>query len=211
MNVKDSSSHASTMRRVVDAVCMGVVALILVAQFMRPSLRDAAIFGGLLIGMLVGTCLRLPMPRLPLPASHVAVVAVESVGAVLLIGAGLALVLTPRFGVVDTVVVTGLGVIAGLFVWGRRDDLDTARNDVPAEQREPLHRAALAWTLLVILLGAWELVAFLSGHVPTAQPLPAISDLVNPLIDEPLTRAAVVVIWLVAGRGLARMAWRGGS
>lgn len=205
------SEAATRPGRVVDIVCLVVLALIVVSQLIRPSPRDAAIFTGLFAITLLGALGALPLPRFRLPESHRGIVVAESVLAVGLIAAGLALVIAPRSGPVDFGVVAALGVVAAPLVWGRRDDLAAALDVVPDGERVPLSRAGLAWAALAATLGLWELGAFLLGFTRTPDPPPAVSDLVDPLMNGPLTRAAVVVVWLLVGRELTRLAWLSGS
>lgn len=124
--------------------------------------------------------------------------------------AGLLLV-APRFSVFSGILVCLIGVgavlVAGLGGWaGATDDGDPRpRGTAP----RPLRRAALCWSAIIVAVGLWELTAYLTGRfglLPDGT-MPSISDLLDPLLDEPLGQVIFVLAWLALGARLLMRAW----
>jgi hypothetical protein len=57
------------------------------------------------------------------------------------------------------------------------------------------------WAVLAAVAGAWQLMAYLQHPRPDH---PTVSSLTNGLLDSHLARAAALVLWIIAARGLAR-------
>lgn len=196
-------------------VALLVVALIVIAQLLRPSARDALLFMALgvliAVGRRQGQRFSVRRPSRRLPAWMGVLVEVAVIG--LLLGLGLVLVFAPRFGAADLVVVALLGMVAIALAWGQRDDLDRAIHDIRsagAHERRALRRAAWGWSALAVSLGAWELAAFVLGGTGMANPPPAVSDLIDPLADVWPSRAVIVAVWLTGGVWLTHAARRAG-
>jgi hypothetical protein len=101
--------------------------------------------------------------------------------------------------------------VAGSRVAGDRAAGDTAgdhtagnaASERPAWDR-PTSRTAFAWSAAWIAACLWELAMFILGsHETDGRNLyPAASDILDPLLDNPLAKALFVVVWLAAGVGL---------
>jgi hypothetical protein len=61
----------------------------------------------------------------------------------------------------------------------------------------PVAGHARAWTAVLLVVLAWELVALTSGVLPT------VSDLADPLLADPVVRGAATLCWLAGGAWLA--------
>jgi hypothetical protein len=77
------------------------------------------------------------------------------------------------------------------------------RRGTPVRALEPAcsPAGAFIWALLVLALGAWELVAFLQHPRPDH---PTLSSLATGVFDSHTTRAVAFLAWLGVGAGLAR-------
>jgi hypothetical protein len=143
------------------------------------------------------------------------------IGAAVLVG--LVLFVAPRHGTVAGLAVVASGAAALAYAWpARADDDDRAAGnrvagsrvardrvagdtagDRPARDR-PTSRTAFAWSAAWIAACLWELAMFILGsHETDGRNLyPAASDILDPLLDNPLAKALFVVVWLAAGVGL---------
>lgn len=139
-----------------------------------------------------------------------------------------ALVLLPRYSVADAVIVVAVGLAVVPFMWaipsGRGEDapgrLDDARSERetgrlerhakdaadPEAARRAVRHAALLWAALGIALCLWEMTAFFLGMPsPRAEwAHPPLSDLIGPMLSNPIGRAVCVVLWLGGGVALLR-------
>ena len=72
------------------------------------------------------------------------------------------------------------------------------RPAVACIHRKAARRSAYAWSALVLFLCAWELGMFFSDHFqPGGQrTYPPLTDLVEPLFQQPFTRWILAVLWL---------------
>jgi len=133
-------------------------------------------------------------PRFGRPATLPTIAAAVVVGVVL--------VLAPRHGVVDGIVLAGLGVAVIPFAWGGVRPGSGGRRTVDPRA---LRRTAIAWAVTGVVTCAWELTSWLLGRVLSAEQArqhPAISDLLDPAIDQLWFRAVFVAAWLALGLAL---------
>ena len=110
--------------------------------------------------------------------------------------AAVVLVAATRHGLVAGVVALLLGVLAVAIAWA------PAPAPVPSpERRRPRLRAAVLWAAVVVAASVWELATFIVGRiVPPVRPeFPSVSEIVDPLLDQPASRAVFVVVWLGLG------------
>lgn len=123
------------------------------------------------------------------------------IGAAVLVG--LVLFVAPRHGTVAGLAVVASGAAALAYAWPDRADDDHVAADRPVWDR-PTSRTALAWSAAWIAACLWELAMFVLGsHETDGRNLyPAASDLLDPVLDNPLAKALFVVVWLAAGVGL---------
>lgn len=111
----------------------------------------------------------------------------------------------PEFGWVAAVVVAAAAVAAVRPTWGRREPGSLS----DAGGGRGIRHAALCWAGVAIALCLWELASFLLG-LPSARAdweHPALSNLVKPAVDEPLSRAVLFAAWLATGWAFIRRGW----
>jgi hypothetical protein len=188
-----------------NAPWIGVLVLTCGFQFFRGAPMDGMVFavaGLLLIADLFGV---LSFVRIPSPRPR----RVVSIGA----GVVLALLLTflPRYSVADGIVLVAIGLTLVPFVWadppGRmHEEQDADEEGTKDAARRAITRTAILWSAVGVLLCIWELAAFfLAMPSPDAEyKHPPLSDLIDPIMDNPLGRFACVALWLLAGVGLLR-------
>jgi len=192
---RSSGTTTATGRPWPAALWIAVPVLAGLVQLLRGEAADAVIF--LVPAFLLAADAAGALPRVPpAPTASSRLLPLGT------LGAGAVLALTPRHGVADGVAI----ILLGLTVLG------AAWPDPPPRIRSAdgrFGRSAALWSTLAIGVAVWELVAFLLGLPSAAATLrhPAISDLLDPVADVPLGRAALVAAWTLAGLGLLR---RGG-
>jgi hypothetical protein len=98
--------------------------------------------------------------------------------------------LTPFSGTASVAVVLAGGAAVGVGAWSGR----------PGAARPPRGRVA-PWLVVIAALAAVQLSAYLQHP---REDHPTLSSLTNALLDSHPARAAALVAWLVAARGLAR-------
>lgn len=116
---------------------------------------------------------------------------------------GLLLFAAPRHGTVAGLVVVAAGGAAIAYAWPDRTDDDHVADDRPVWDRQT-SRTAFAWSAAWIAGCLWELAMFILGSYETdgRNLYPAASDLLDPVLANPLGKALFIVVWLVAGVGL---------
>ena len=66
-------------------------------------------------------------------------------------------------------------------------------------------RAAIAWTILGLALVLWELAMYFLGCGQDGRTaFPALSDILDPILNNPIGRFLGVVAWLAGGVALTR-------
>lgn len=117
----------------------------------------------------------------------------------IVIGAALtiALVVAPRQGVVAFAIVTAIGVTMFVLAWAPT----TPR---PSRRPAAIRRSVLAWSIIGVALCVWEALAYiLSVTMPGGGiGFPTVSLLLEPVVDLPATRAALIAVWLLGGLAL---------
>jgi hypothetical protein len=173
---------------------IAIPVIIAIVQLVRDAPLDAAVFG--VVAVLLALDVTGVLPEVPV--ARVPLAPLLAVGVVVAV----VLVLAPRHGVVATVAVSAVGVAAGVLAWARPPERTTAR----VADRVRLVRGATVWAVVAVTLCLWELSSFLLGRDDEAAKLahPAVSDLLDPLIDTWWGRVAFVVLWVVAGSGFIR-------
>lgn len=121
---------------------------------------------------------------------------------VLVTAAALAAVVTlaPRHGVVSSVVVALVGLVMVVLTW--LDPSAPANHDGTDEaRRQRLTRAATCWAVVLLALSLLELYSYLVGRGTDATQYahPAVSDLIDPLLDTPVGRVVFAVAWTATG------------
>lgn len=173
-------------------------------QFFRGAPTDGMVFGiaGLvLVADIFGlmSFVRIPSPR---PRGGVTL----TVGIVLT----LLLTLLPRYSVTDGILLVGIGLTLVPFVWAeppaRMQHERDGEDDTRSRWRPTLRRSAVLWSCLVVVFCLRELGSFfLAMPSPQAEfDHPPLSDLLDPLMDNPFGRFAAVALWLLLGAALLR-------
>lgn len=165
---------------------IAIVAIIALVQVVRAEYLDAIVFGATAVVLAIDAVAG-PRVRARRPPTW-AIVA----GAVL---TGGVLAFAPRHGALAAVVVIAIGVAALAIAWP-----DPVRDDQPADGRRTT-RAAIAWAIVAIATCLLELASFLLGRytAETKFTHPALSDLLNPLVDQWGGMAVFAALWLALG------------
>lgn len=173
-------------------VILAVVALV---QLTRRAYIDSAVLITALAVLLVDAMRLGPRPAVRAPTSRWAV-AVPAV----LVGAVLAL--APRHGPVAGAAVAAAGAAAIAYAWPDRTGSPTWDPSTT--------RTALVWAAAWVAGCLWELAMFLLGGTRSdgRDAFPAASDLLDPLLANPVIKAVFVAGWLAAGVGLLSRADR---
>ncbi|NNC11486.1 hypothetical protein HII28_06280 [Planctomonas sp. JC2975] len=152
------------------------------------------------------------LDRYPLPRVSLAVQLVLGALAVTVIA------FTPQWAILDVIVVAVVGATAVIMAW-RDDDPFAAEATEPSAPpdalpdatdavalRRPVRRAAVLWASVAVFLCLWELASFfLAMPSPQAEfDHPPLSDLIDPVVANPLGRAACAALWLLAGAAFLR-------
>jgi hypothetical protein len=173
-------------------------------QFFRGAPVDGAFFLGVAILLLADAVGWLPQSGRRHPRPFKPRVAWLLGAAVPL---AIVLVLAPRHGVVEGIVVSGIGVSALLLGWGPKTKPDGASVKGNASPMSPaIRRAAILWSVIAVACCLWEVTSFLLG-LPSAEAAvqhPSISELFDPVLDTIQGRIAFTVVWLLVGVALLR-------
>ena len=186
-----------------SAVTVGTVAWLVVlsavagVQLSRHAWTDAAVLAVAVVALVASLSGRLP---------HGTIGTVATTGpAVIGVAAltGVVLFLAPRHGTLAGVVVAAVGAGAVAYAWPDRADDDPAVGNRLVWDR-PTSRTAAAWTAAWVAGCLWELAMFLLGGTETdgRDVYPAASDLLDPLLANPLVKALFILVWVTAGLGL---------
>lgn len=184
-----------------DAPWIGILALTSAFQFFRGAPADGVIFAAAALALTVDLTGLLRFAR---TARMPRRLAAFSLGIVIVA----LLTLLPRYSFADGVIVVGIGLTLIPFAWPNRsagpsDDPSTPpANGWP----RPLRRAAILWSALGVALCLWELGSFILGMPsPTAEYAhPPLSDLIDPLLENPIGRGIGAALWLLGGAALLR-------
>lgn len=111
---------------------------------------------------------------------------------------GTLMVVAPRHGVMEGLIVSAIGLSVLFFAWPSPGDTDALA--------APLRRSAILWSVIGVVCCLWEVSSFLLGlPSPEAQfTHPSISLLLDPLLDTLEGRIAFTALWLLAGIALLR-------
>lgn len=174
-----------------------VLVAIAVVQFARGAYIDGIVFGlvaAALIADGIGMLQRQSSRTRAVPLALLLVIA--ALCAVILL-------LAPRHGVVATVVFVAIGVAVVLVGW--RQPGGEQKGWTPTRVR-----AATAWSIAGVIGCLWELTMYILGslHVGGRESFPALSDLLDPLIDTVPGKAVFIVLWLLLGLFLLRRTGR---
>jgi hypothetical protein len=199
-SVRDEGAVVTPARRLRPLPALpwiGIVAITAIVQFVRAAPLDGTVFALVAVALLTDALGMLPaVPRMTRPALIPTLVGAVAVGALL--------TLTPRHGIVDGILLAGLGLAVLPVAWTGVQSRTGAPEQRPAERRA-LRRTAIAWAVTGVATCVWELVSFVLGRMlppAAARQHPAISDLLDPALDQLWFRAIFVAGWLALGLAL---------
>ena len=176
---------------------IAIVAITAAVQFIRAAPVDGVVFGIVAIALLADAIGLVP----PLPSVARPGIVPVLVGAA---AAAVLLALTPRHGVVDGIVLIAAGIVAIPAAWaGVRPGVERGRGPQPGNTAA-VRRTAILWAAAGVATCLWELTSFVLGRVlPEQKALhPAISDLLDPALDQLWFRALFVLGWIALGLAL---------
>ncbi|HEY4152647.1 MAG TPA: hypothetical protein VGM38_04940 [Pseudolysinimonas sp.] len=184
---------------------VAIVALTAAVQFVRAAPIDGVVFAVVAVALLADAIGLIPRTG-PLARPGIVPVMIAALVAALL------LTLTPRHGIVDGIVLVGVGLAAVIGGWrgvrpairpAAATDRRRARGPRPGDGAAVRHTAIL-WAAVAVATCAWELTSFVFGRLSPEQKAqhPAISDLLDPAIDQLWSRALFVVAWIALGLAL---------
>jgi hypothetical protein len=181
-----------------------ITILILTAGFQLyrgDAIADGIVFLSMAAALIVGETgiLRRLDGRMILPRRIVVIIAL-AVDAVVL-------VFTPRHGITDGIVIAVTGVLVFVVAWP--NEAPTDEDAGAASAREPwtprLTRAAIAWAILGIAFCIWELAMYFLGYGQDGRTeFPALSDILDPVLNNPIGRFLGAAAWLAGGLALMR-------
>ncbi|HEY9497915.1 MAG TPA: hypothetical protein VIQ78_02705 [Terrimesophilobacter sp.] len=111
---------------------------------------------------------------------------------------GTLMVIVPRHGIIEGVILSAIGLSVLFFAWPTPGDTDAAL--------APLRRSAVLWSVIGVVCCLWEVSSFLLG-LPSADAKvthPSISLLLDPVLDTPEGRVGFTALWLLSGIALLR-------
>lgn len=122
---------------------------------------------------------------------------------------GAALALAPRHGGLSGGILVLVGLAAVGIAWFGATS-PPAVPDAEGPARRPIASAVVVWSTIVVVAGLWEATAYLLPHwgLVDSAAMPAISDLLDPVLNIPLGKALFILLWLAAGVALLRRGWR---
>ena len=180
-----------------SAPWIAIVVLTAAVQFLRAAPVDGVVFAVVALALLADALGIVPRVA---PIARPGIVPVLAAA----LAAALLLALTPRHGVVDGIVLVGVGIAALVAGWaGMRPGPQKTRGPRPGDDAA-VRRTAILWAAVGVATCAWELTSFVFGRVLPEQKAqhPAISDLIDPAIDQFWFRALFVVGWIALGIAL---------
>lgn len=196
--------QATSTRRALRVTVAAWITILLLTgcfQFYRDAISDGIVFLAMAVALIVGrTGILRRFDELGWQPRRVVVVIALAVAAAVLM-------LTPRHGIADGVIIAASGILVLLVAWP--DPMAGGENDgaegADGAWTSRLRRTAIAWAILGIVFCIWELGMYFLGYGTSGRTeYPALSDLLDPLIDNPIGRAAFVAAWFVGGVALTR-------
>lgn len=189
-----ASGHLLSLRRLAQpwTVILVITGLF---QVFRGAPIDGAFFLGIAALLLADELGLVVLPATRVPRRGLLA------GAAIVLGA--LLVLAERHGLVEGLLVSGIGLTVLLFVWPQPERAAAAP--------DPLHRAAVVWSVVAVAACLIEVASFLLGLSSEEAKFahPSISLLLDPALDTIEGRIVFTALWLVAGIALLRRGKRG--
>jgi hypothetical protein len=179
----------------VSAAWIAILVLTGAFQLYREAFADAAVFIVLAAALVLGeTGILNRLDGRAIRPRRIVVAIALAIDVVVL-------VFTPRHGYADGIVLAVTGVLVFIVAWP--NERTTDQSTPPWSPR--LTRAALAWTILGIAFCIWELAMYFLGYGAEGRTdFPALSDILDPVLNNPIGRVIGVVAWLAGGVALTR-------
>jgi hypothetical protein len=194
--VQATRARRSTRVKVTILAWIAILILTGVFQFFyRGAIADGVVFTAMAAVLVVGeTGILGRFDRWRWQPRRILVIIALAIAAVVL-------VFTPRHGLADGVVIIASGLAVFIVAWPN----PWASESEPDAWSIRLTRSAVAWAILGIAFCAWELTTYFLGLTATGRAeYPALSDLINPILNNPIGRLLGVAAWLAGGVALAR-------
>ena len=190
-----TETRRSVRLRLVSAAWIAILVLTGAFQLYRRAFADAAVFILLAVALVIGeTGILSRLDGRAIRPRRIAITIAGAIDAVVL-------VFTPRHGYADGIVLAISGVIVFIVAWPNGLATDNAKQ--PWSLR--LTRTALAWTILGIAFCIWELAMYFLGYGAEGRTdFPALSDILDPILNNPIGRVIGVAAWLAGGVALMR-------
>jgi hypothetical protein len=193
--VQATRARRSAKVRVTILAWIAILVLTGLFQFYRTAVADGVVFLAMAVVLIVaetGILSRFGgrrwQPRRILVVISLAIAAIV-------------LVFTPRHGLADGVVVVASGILLFIVAWPN----PVADESETRAWSTRLTRSALAWAIVGIAFCIWELgMYFLGLNAAGRTEFPALSDLLAPILNNPIGRLLGVAAWLAGGVALAR-------
>ena len=190
-----TETRRSVRLRLVSAAWIAILVLTGAFQVYRQAFADAAVFILLAAALVVGeTGILSRLDGRTIRPRKIAIAIAVAIDAVVL-------VVTPRHGYADGIVLAISGVLVFIVAWPNESKSDPVKQ--PWSPR--LTRAALAWAILGIAFCIWELAMYFLGYGAEGRTdFPALSDILDPILNNPVGRVIGVAAWLAGGAALTR-------
>lgn len=191
------ATGTGTRRSVKLTIAAWITILILTGsfQFYRGAVADGVVFLAMGLALIVGeTGILSRLDGKALRPRRLVVAIVLAIDAIVV-------VLTPRHGYADGIVIAASGALVFLVAWPNEPETDQAK-----ETWSPrLTRAAVAWAILGIAFCFWELAMYFLGYGQDGRTaFPALSDILDPVLNNPIGRFLGAAAWLAGGIALTR-------
>lgn len=163
-------------------------------QVFRGAPVDGAFFLVVAAVLLVDEFWSVALPRVVIPRRWMFAVAAVILGTLM--------VLAPRHGIVEGIIVSAIGLSVLLLAWPDHGGSGSLR--------VPLRRAGILWSIIAVVVCVIELTSFLLG-IPSETARfahPSISLLLDPALDTMEGRTVFTALWLVTGIALLRRGTR---
>ncbi len=162
-------------------------------QIYRGAPVDGAVFLAMAVALILDLSGVLPSPRnAEWRPSRIILICVLGAAAAVL-------ALTPRHGPGDGIAIAVSGILVFLVAWPQPASADDRDSWTPR-----MRRAATLWACVGIAVCLWELAMYFLGTYVNRYAFPALSDLLNPLLDHPIGRILFAAAWLLGGVALMR-------
>jgi hypothetical protein len=193
--VHATETRQSIRLRLASAAWITILILTGAFQVYRQAFADAAVFILLAAALVVGeTGILSRLDGRAIRPRRIAIAVVLALDAIVL-------VFTPRHGYADGIALAVTGVLVFIVAWPNESATEQAKQ--PWSPR--LTRAALAWTIVGIAFCVWELAMYFLGYGAEGRTdFPALSDILDPILNNPVGRVIGVAAWLAGGVALTR-------